>query len=459
MSRLLPASGPGRLLAAGSFVDSLGSGLFLAVSTLYFVGGVGIAPGRLALALAVAGCLGLFSSTPSGRLADRYGVRPVYVSVLLLRALAYSLYVAVDGPVGYLAVTCLATVADRACSPLTQTAVRTVVGARDRNRTMASIRALRNVGYTVGTLVAAAAVAAHSTPLVHALFLANGLTFLVTAWCARRALGRVRQADGTPAPSRPRPDAPAGAGAAPAAPARSPLRSRRFLALTVGNGLMCLHDTVLVVALPVWVLHHDAIPQGVLPVLLALNTALTVLVQLWISALDVDRRLALRMLWGAAGTLVASCLLVACAGAAPTVTGTALLAGAVVLLTLGENLHAACAWYLSDALAPASSYARHIGAFGTSVTAHGLLGPALVLGVLLPLGAGGWGVLGALFAAGAGGMGLASARAAPSRGGEPAPEPSAEASPGPSAEHSPEPSPPLAAPDQQSAPPAGTAVR
>ncbi|MEU5384763.1 MFS transporter [Kitasatospora cineracea] len=416
--RLLPARGAGRTLAAGSFVDSFGSGLFLAVATLYFVGQVGIAPTGVALALAVAGVLGLVSGAPGGRLADRYGVGRVYLWLLLLRAVSYSLYALVDGFTGYFLVTCLATMADRACSPLTQAAVRVVVGSRERNRTMASIRALRNVGYTLGTLVAASAVAAHSHVLVQLLFLANGLTFVVTAACVRRALRATRAADpGTDAADLPAdPDAGTAKGEpAPAVPAtvRSPFRHPSFMALTVGNALMCLHDTVLVVALPVWVIRHSSVPESTVPILLAVNTALTVGVQVWISSLDMDRSRALRLLWGAAAVLCAACLLFACVTAAPTAVGTVLLGGAVVLLTLGENFHAAAAWFLSDAMAPPAAYARYLGAFSTSVTVHGLLGPALVLGALLPLGAGGWAALCGLFTTGAAGMSAAAGRSLP----------------------------------------------
>ena len=406
-TRLLPASTAGRTLAVGSFVDAFGSGLFLAVSTLYFVGTVGIAPSEIALTLAVAGGLGLLTGAPSGRLADRLGVRRVYLCLLALRGIAYGLYVLVHGFTGYFLVTCVATVLDRGCSPLSQAAVRRVVGARDRNRTMSSIRALRNIGYTAGTLVAASAVAAHSRGLIHLLFAVNGLTFLVTAWCSRRALGLVPATDGAAA-------APAADdGPRSAARVPSPFRVPAFMALTLGNGLMCLHDTVLIVLLPVWVLHHQAIPLGAVPVLLAVNTALTVTVQVGISSLTLGRGTALRLLWGAVAALCTGCALFALAGRASALPATAAVGLAVVLLTVGENFHAAASWYLSDAMAPPDAYTRYLGAFTTSVTAHGLLGPALVLGVLFPMGTAGWAVLGALFAAGAGSMTLGAAQLKP----------------------------------------------
>ena len=405
-TRLLPASTAGRTLAAGSFVDAFGSGLFLAVSTLYFVGTVGIAPSEIALTLAVAGSLGLLTGAPSGRLADRLGVRRVYLCLLALRGIAYGLYVLVHGFTGYFLVTCVATVLDRGCSPLSQAAVRQVVGAKDRNRTMSSIRALRNIGYTAGTLVAASAVAAHSPGLIHLLFAVNGLTFLATAWCSRRALGMVPATDGATA-------APAADGAPSAARVPSPFRVPAFMALTLGNGLMCLHDTVLIVLLPVWVLHHHAIPLGTVPVLLAVNTALTVAVQVGISSRTLGRSTALRLLWGAVTALCTACALFALAGRASAVPATVAVGLAVVLLTVGENFHAAVSWYLSDAMAPPEAYTRYLGAFTTSVTAQGLLGPALVLGVLFPMGTAGWAVLGGLFAAGAGGMSLGAAQLKP----------------------------------------------
>jgi hypothetical protein len=415
---LLPASASGRTLAAGSFVDAFGSGLFLAVSTLYFVGTVGISPSAIALTLAVAGSLGLLTGAPSGRLADRLGVRRVYLCLLALRGLAYGLFVLVHGFTGYFLVTCVATVLDRGCSPLNQAAVRLVVGAKDRNRTMSSIRALRNVGYTAGTLVAASAVAVHSRGLIQLLFAVNALTFLVTAWCSRRALTMIQLFGGAAEAARgsgPGPAGPASAAESSCASARvpSPFRVPTFMALTLGNGLMCLHDTILVVLLPVWVLHHHAIPLGIVPVLLSVNTALTVALQIWISSLVLGRTTVLGLLWGAVAALCTACALFALAGLTPALLAMAAVGLAVALLTVGENFHAAASWYLSDALAPPDAYARYIGAFTTGVTAHGLLGPALVLGVLFPLGTAGWAVLGALFAAGAGGMTLGATRLKP----------------------------------------------
>ena len=246
---LLPSSPAGRTLAIGAGIDSLGTGMFFASFALYFVGVVGIPATEVALATTLAGAVALLAPVPLGRLADRLGTGRFYVAILLLRGLGYGCFAFVSDFKGFLLLTVLLTAADRSSSPIQQAVVTALIGGQDRTRTMASIRAVRNVGLTVGFLLAGAAFAAAEPSVFTAVFVGNGLSFVVVAVMVRRVLsksGAVVERT-TPAPTT-----------APAARVRSPFRDRWFMVFTVGNGVLSLYDTVLIVLLPIWVIEHTA---------------------------------------------------------------------------------------------------------------------------------------------------------------------------------------------------------
>jgi hypothetical protein len=74
---------------------------------------------------------------------------------------------------------------------------------------------------------------------------------------------------------------------------------------------------------------------------------------------------------------------------------------AVLALTAGENLHSIAAWNLSFQLAPPDRSAEYLSAFHLSSGLKSIVGPALVTGVVLTGGLGGWALLAGLFAIGA----------------------------------------------------------
>ncbi|MBK6031009.1 MFS transporter [Streptomyces sp. MBT59] len=199
LADLLPASRNGRIIAAGSAVEAVAVGMFLAAATLYFVGIVGIPAVAVGGALTVANVIGLLSPAPTGALAGRIGSLPVYVGLTLLRAVGFVAYAFVDGYAGYFVVTCLITAATRAAMPLLQVIVGELEPADRRTRTMASLRAVSNIGMTAGFLLAAVVQASGSRPVFMALFGFNGLAFVAVALLIGRA---ARSAAARPASAR-----------------------------------------------------------------------------------------------------------------------------------------------------------------------------------------------------------------------------------------------------------------
>ncbi|WP_073921090.1 MFS transporter, partial [Streptomyces sp. CB00455] len=333
---MIPPSRNGRILAIGGTVDSLGSGLFLAASTLYFVQVVGLPMVAVGAALGIGSVCGLLSPVPMGRLADRIGANRVFIGLLVIRGFGYAGYALVDGYPAYLGLTCLLAAADAASGPLFQAVIGDVVPAEERSVTMTSIRAIRNIGLSVGFLLAGGVQALHWTPAFQILFAVNGVSFIATGLAIRRvrvtATARKADADGV---------------GDSAAEIPAPYRDKRFVGLVVANAFAMLHDSVMFVLLPLWVVKVLDLPPSLSSVLLAVNTVQTALFQGYLgrAVQGLDRSVRTTRL--ACGLLVLTCALFA---AAAVVGGTLAVTGAVagvMVLTLAENLLVAASWELS----------------------------------------------------------------------------------------------------------------
>jgi len=388
----LPRNPAGRTLAIGAGIDSLGTGMFFASFALYFVGVVGIPAEQVALAATVAGALALLAPVPLGRLADRLGTGRFYVALLLLRGLGYGCFAFVDDFTGFLLLTVLLTAADRSSSPIQQAVVAVLTGGQERTRTMASIRAVRNIGLTAGFLVAGGAFAAAQPTLFKLVFITNGLSFVVVAAMVSLALSRSGAVVGRTTP---------GAAPCPASPAaaqvRSPFRDRWFVVFTVSNGVLSLYDTVLIVLLPIWVTTHTAVPVAWVPVLMAVNTVLTVLLQVYVARFADGPAAATRLLVLSGALMAVCCGFLALGQTASAAMAVFAILVAVVVLSVAENLHAVAAWELSAELSPEAARARYLGAFSLAVTGQKVVGPTLLVVVLMPTGLIAWPVLAGAF--------------------------------------------------------------
>ncbi len=376
-----------RGLVIASFVDSTGNGLFLSGSVLYLTRGVGLSNGQVTLGLTLAGLVGFLTTVPVSMAGDRIGAQRLLIVLQFWRLLGFAAYAFVDGFLQYLAVAVFIALADRVASPVLQTVVGTAVGEEHRVRAMAWIRSTRNAGLTAGALLASLAVTADSLWAYRSIMLGDAATFLASGLllCSLRL---------------PREAAPAAAGSAPRG-----LRALaafagegRYLRLTVLNGLLSLHTTVLAVGIPLWISQHTALPTAWVPVLIAVNTVLAVVLQPWaargVSTLPDAAR---RCLWGAAA-LAAGCALLALTPALGVAAAATLATAAVVLHTLGEIWQSASAWEISYALAPEGRRGTYLGVFSLGATGAQIVGPAVVGVAVIGLGPTGWLLLAALFA-------------------------------------------------------------
>ncbi|WP_328719009.1 MFS transporter [Streptomyces sp. NBC_00247] len=380
----LPAGGSARRLVAASFVDSLGTGLFLAGSALFFTRALGLSAVQVGIGLSLTGLAGFLGMVPTGRLADRIGGRNAIVALYLWRGACFVVYPFAHEPEVFYVVAFLIGVAEWGGGPIVQGIVGAVESDTDRVRTMAVIASVRNVGFSAGAVLASLVLAMNSVTAFSALVLVDALTFFAAATVLSRlpATANVRS---------PR----AGKGGAPPTRVRDP----RFLALAFLNGVLFLHSVLLAAALPLWIATRTQAPTWVLGALVVLNTALVILFQVRLSGGADDLRNAARRQRWSGWCLAACCLLTALTAEVGPVAATVLIALATVTLTLGEIWQSVGAWRLSYALSPPQSRAYHLSVYELGTSAASAVGPALITWAVAGKGLGGWAALAAGFAA------------------------------------------------------------
>ncbi|MFD8395899.1 MFS transporter [Streptomyces sp. NPDC059680] len=373
---------PGRVFAVVSLLDSLGTGLYLAGGTVYFVQGVGLSPAQLGLGLALAGGAGFLATVPVGLLADRCGARRVLIGLQLWLAAAFTALAFVRGPLSFAAVCCLMTMAERSAPPMIQAVVADLMRGDEQVGAMARIRTVRNVGYALGALLATPLMAVHELWAFRAMLLGNAASYVVAALLLR-TVAVPRRAAGPAAAAR-RTWLPRGLG------------DRRFLAVTALNGVLVLHQTMLNVGLPLWVVRRTSAPVAAIPLLFALNTALVIGLQIRFSRGAREEGQSRRSLRWAAWLLAATGLLLALSAGPGRAGALVLLVLAVGTLTAGELWQSIAGWALPVDHAPEGRRAEYLSVFNLGVTVQAVLGPVAVTAVV-GLGPAGWLLLTAVF--------------------------------------------------------------
>ncbi|HKE77683.1 MAG TPA: MFS transporter, partial [Solirubrobacteraceae bacterium] len=113
MPPVLPRERPVRLLAASTLVNTLGKGLYLTGSALFFTRSVGLSPAAVGVGLTISGLLGMVAGVALGHVSDRVGPREVTLALLGVEAVTVALFVFVHSFAAFLVVACLAAIGER----------------------------------------------------------------------------------------------------------------------------------------------------------------------------------------------------------------------------------------------------------------------------------------------------------------------------------------------------------
>ncbi len=370
----LPREANQRRVLAASFVDALGIGLFLPLTVAYLSRVVGLSPIQIGLGLAIAGFAAVAAASVSGALVDRYDARAVVLGCFSVSALGFLAYIAVDSFVSFVAVAVALQLASRMERPATAALVLGVAPGPERVGSLAWQQTSRNLGYGVGGLLAGLALLGHGKAPFVVLLAANAASYVVAGALVWR-LPAIRPAAREPGHRD---------------GYRAVLRDRPYVGLALLNVLVALHDSLLLVAMPLWILTRTSAPLALTGLLFTLNTVLVVLLQVRTARRIAARRGISAGYRTAALAFVVACVAFALAAGASTQVAVVLLVIALAALTLGELENTAGEWFMSVELAPHHLRGRYLGLFKTSMALQQAIGPLVVTATLVHWGRMGW---------------------------------------------------------------------
>ncbi len=370
---LIPSTPIGRRLAVIAAIDACGTGMFLTGSALYFTRVVGLTTGQVGLGLTLAGLVGFGTLVPIGVVADRVPAGTVNIGLQLWRGCWYLAYCFAGTFPVFVVVACCIGVADSAVPAVNQAVISAAVPEDSRVDTLAKVRAVRNVGFGAGALVATAVIALNSRAAFLGLAVGNAASFFFAAALLWRAgvtrLTRARMVR-----------------------TMAPRLTVHFgyLASAVLCGVLTINMTLLTVGLPLWIATHTRAPVVIIGFLVFLNTVMAVVLQARCARpaerLAGARRCMLWAAWSMAGFGVVALVL----GHLRQPWLAALCAIlAVALLTLGELWSSAGRWTISYDLARPQQRAQYLSTFQLGMALQSILGPWVIVQLVFPT-RGGW---------------------------------------------------------------------
>jgi MFS family permease len=377
-----PRRSPVRRLAAATAVTSCGNGAWYTCWALFLTGPLGLSPGEVAIAITIAGALGLLASAPLGALSDRVGVGAVLVAVSLVQAGGFVAYLAVRDFWALLPVACATVAADRGAIGVRSALALELTQAGDRLRTLALVRTASSAAFALGSALGAIAIAVDDRTAYLAVALANAATFVLYAATVATLPAGARR------PS-------------PRGRALAALRDLPYLSLAAIAGVLALCWGMLSSGVPLWIARHTQAPLWISALIVVLNAVTISALQIPVTRRITSATVAARAARRAGAALALSCTLFALSAGRGGAPALLLLLAAATVHVAGELLFVAAAWRLSIDLMPPDAPGEYQGTFATGQAAAQMLAPVLMVALVVGWGASGWLVLAGVFAAAA----------------------------------------------------------
>lgn len=304
--RLLPEDALSRQLVVRSVLSAFGTGAFLTGSAFYFTRIVGLSAQQVGLGLTIGGVVAFLLGVPLGKVVDRRGPRGVWLVSAAATAAVFASWPLVGSFAAFLVLTVVGEVVDAVARSARGAYLLEAFPQGGRVRSMAFVRAARNVGYTLGALVGGLALATPTDTAMRALPIVTAGILLLDAVLILR-LPVVR----SPA-SDPRTDEDDLAAIHPVeSTPRSALRNLGYLATSICGGVLGTHQVLLNIVIPLWLVQATDAPRVLLAWLFGTNTVLAVFGQVPASRGADTVRGALRASRIGAAFFIASCAIVA----------------------------------------------------------------------------------------------------------------------------------------------------
>lgn len=397
-----------RILGISTLIGTLGRGVFLTVTVLYFSFIVGLSAAEISIVIGASSATGIATSLIGGQLADRFSARWVLLGALAIESIGLITYAFVGEFWMAVVVACVASGSGMAAHSARSAIIARGFEGPGRVTARAVLRTITNVGIAIGSAVGGLALFVGTAEAYRAILIIAGVIYLGAALLTLRLPASVDAA-------RPDDDPPIVQAADAARPSRwahSPWRDPRYLALAALSGIFAMQFGLLEVGVPLWVAHDTEAPKVMVSVLLILNTVIVIAFQVPLSRGTHELRRAGRVI-GISGVLMAgSCFIYAAATGVPPIWAIVILIAAGTAHAFAEVFSQAGVWGLSFELADPMKAGAYQGVIGTFFAAGSTFAPLVVTGTALNLGLPGWGILAAIFLLSAAGMTVIAIRAA-----------------------------------------------
>ena len=177
-----PPVGEHRRFVSAIVADTVGSGLFMPMTIIYFLRVTDLTVVQVGAALSLSALLTLPSAFVVGSLVDRFGARRLMLVGNLLQAVGMTAYLWVDSFWTLALWTVLLNVGRQAFWGSFGNVVTAITKPGERELWFGFLQALRNLGYAVGGVLAGIALQVGTDIAFHTVVVANAATFLVAFW-------------------------------------------------------------------------------------------------------------------------------------------------------------------------------------------------------------------------------------------------------------------------------------
>lgn len=372
-------------------IDTLGTGLFLPFTILYFLATTRMPVAEVGLGLAVSGGASLPFGPVCGSLADRWGARAVVVGSNVLRMAGFVGFLGVRTFPELLITSLIVQLGNRAFYASYAPLVTQVAPVGQRERWFGFVGSLRNVGFSLGGLIAGVAITGGGKDAYYAIVIVNAVSFGLAAILLTRLKLRPLPIAEESALSR--------------QGWRAVLVDRPYLMLTAVNLAFAMATNALDLVLPVYLVRVLALPAWTAGASFGLNCILVSFAQApVVTKLEGRDRTRLLVLAGLISAI--SVLVFLAADGLPVAAALTLVVVGVVLFSASELIASPVMSAMSAEAAPDALRGRYIALFQMSWTISNSVGVA-VLTWLISIGAAAtWGFLAVVSVAGSVGIGV-----------------------------------------------------
>jgi len=369
----------GGWLVLSTLVNSVGNGLYISGSALYFSRQVGLDARQISIGIGASALMGIAAAVPIGRATDRLDPRAATVVNMTLGGLGMMLMLLVNSFWVFILVSCVVGVVAGASQAIRPALIRSQAGSELVSLRSGMVSAA-NLGIALGALLGGFALQSDDGFAYRMLLVGNAVSFLVCALVTLRlppvpAVTRERRQRGFVT------------------------RDRAFVVVTLVSSLISIHTSVLTFALPLWIVNQTAAPAVTFTVALLVNTGMIVLLQTTVGRRVATPVAAVRALAVAAAAAGVSFVLIGSAEMATTGAAVALLVAGAAVLTAAEMAHAAADLEFSYGLAPPDRQGEYSGFYFIGIGLSRAVAPALFAATCLSFGVKGWLGVAAFFGA------------------------------------------------------------